>query len=60
MLEMADEVQETLGRQYGMPDDVTDEDLEAGKHWNKALLKLLRFLRSYYIYNKKKNFKKIF
>lgn len=29
MLEMADEVQETLGRQYGMPDDVDEADLEA-------------------------------
>ena len=32
MLEMADEVQETLGRQYGMPDELDEADLEAGKH----------------------------
>lgn len=29
MLEMADEVQETLGRSYGMP-ELDDADLEAG------------------------------
>ena len=30
MLELAGEVQETLGRAYGLPDDVDEEDLEAG------------------------------
>ena len=30
MLEQANEVQETLGRQYGMP-EMDDADLEAGK-----------------------------
>ena len=30
MLELADEVQETLGRAYGLPDDVDEDDLEAG------------------------------
>lgn len=29
MLEMADEINETLGRNYAMP-DVDEEDLEAG------------------------------
>ena len=31
MLELAGEVQETLGRAYGLPDDVDEEDLEAGE-----------------------------
>ena len=30
MLEIANEVQETLGRTYGMPDDLDEADLEAG------------------------------
>lgn len=30
MLELAGEVQETLGRAYGLPEDVDEEDLEAG------------------------------
>ena len=30
MLELAGEVQETLGRAYGLPDDVDEDDLEAG------------------------------
>ena len=30
MLEMTDEIQETLGRSYGMP-DLDEDDLEAGK-----------------------------
>ena len=35
MLELAGEVQETLGRAYGLPDDVDEDDLEAGElcHW---------------------------
>lgn len=33
MLDIANEVQETLGRTYGMPDDVDEADLEAG--WYK-------------------------
>ena len=31
MLELANEVQETLGRQYGLPEDVDEDDLEAGE-----------------------------
>ena len=31
MLELAGEVQETLGRAYGLPDDVDEDDLEAGE-----------------------------
>lgn len=30
LLEMANEVQETLGRSYGLPDDIDEDDLEAG------------------------------
>ena len=30
MLELAGEVQDTLGRAYGLPDDVDEDDLEAG------------------------------
>ena len=37
MLELAGEVQETLGRAYGLPDDVDEEDLEAGG-WSGSLL----------------------
>jgi charged multivesicular body protein 5 len=29
LLEMANEVQETIGRAYGVPDDIDDEELEA-------------------------------
>ncbi|XP_015750849.1 PREDICTED: charged multivesicular body protein 5-like [Acropora digitifera] len=29
MLEIANEVQDTLGRTYGMPDDIDEADLEA-------------------------------
>ena len=30
MLELAGEVQDTLGKAYGLPDDVDEDDLEAG------------------------------
>lgn len=30
MLELTNEIQETLGRAYGLPDDVDEDDLEAG------------------------------
>ena len=30
MLELAGEVQDTLGRAYGLPDDIDEDDLEAG------------------------------
>ena len=33
MLELANEVQETLGRAYGLPEDVDEDDLEAGITW---------------------------
>lgn len=29
-METANEVQEVLGRQYGLPEDVDEDDLEAG------------------------------
>lgn len=29
-MEMANEVQETMGRSYGVPDDLDEDDLEAG------------------------------
>ena len=30
MMEDANEIQETLGRSYGMPEDIDEDDLEAG------------------------------
>ena len=30
MLEQANEVQEMLGRSYGLPDDIDEADLDAG------------------------------
>jgi charged multivesicular body protein 5 len=30
LMEMANEVQETMGRSYGLPDDLDEDDLEAG------------------------------
>lgn len=30
-MEQANEVQETLGRSYNLPDDIDEDDLEAGK-----------------------------
>lgn len=30
-MEAANEVQETLGRSYNLPDDIDEDDLEAGK-----------------------------
>lgn len=38
MLELAGEVQETLGRAYGLPDDVDEDDLEAGQFSNSKCL----------------------
>ena len=32
MMELAGEVQETLGRAYGLPEDVDEDDLEAGEY----------------------------
>ena len=31
MLELAGEVQDVLGRSYGLPEDVDEDDLEAGE-----------------------------
>jgi charged multivesicular body protein 5 len=31
LMEQANEVQETLGRTYNLPDDIDEDDLEAGK-----------------------------
>ena len=31
MLEQTNEIMETLGRPYGLPDDVDEDDLEAGE-----------------------------
>lgn len=36
MLELAGEVQETLGRAYGLPEDVDEDDLEAGTASHKC------------------------
>ncbi len=30
LMDMANEVQETIGRSYGLPDDLDEADLEAG------------------------------
>ena len=32
MLEQANEVMETMGRSYGLPEDVDEDDLEAGMY----------------------------
>ena len=32
-MEVANEVQDVLGRQYGLPEDVDEDDLEAGVVW---------------------------
>ena len=34
MLDIANEVQDTLGRTYGMPDDIDEADLDAGRCCN--------------------------
>lgn len=36
-MEAANEVQETLGRSYNLPDDIDEDDLEAGKIRKKPL-----------------------
>lgn len=36
MMEQASEIQDALGRTYGLPDDIDEADLDAGKyyfHW---------------------------
>ncbi len=37
LLEQANEIQETLGRSYAVPDELDEADLEAGK-WQGELL----------------------
>jgi charged multivesicular body protein 5 len=37
LLQQANEVQETLGRSYGLPDDVDEDELEAGIHLTLGL-----------------------
>lgn len=37
MMETANEVQDVLGRQYGLPEDVDEDDLEAGKNSRNLL-----------------------
>lgn len=36
-MEQANEVQETLGRSYNLPDDIDEDDLEAGIIYAKKL-----------------------
>lgn len=36
-MEAANEVQETLGRSYNLPDDIDEDDLEAGKKEEKEI-----------------------
>lgn len=36
MLEQANEIQETLGRNYSLPDDIDEADLEAGVSFARA------------------------
>lgn len=38
-MEQANEVQETLGRSYNLPDDIDEDDLEAGKIWTNLRTK---------------------
>ena len=38
---MADEVQEAMGRSYGMPDDIDEADLDAGRTFFSCLILLL-------------------
>lgn len=34
LLEQANEIQESLGRSYAVPDELDEADLEAGKHFD--------------------------
>lgn len=38
LLEQANEIQETLGRSYAVPDEIDEADLEAGAPINHSLL----------------------
>jgi charged multivesicular body protein 5 len=42
LLEQASEVQESLSRSYAVPDEIDDQELEAGAH--PSLLVLSRFI----------------
>ena len=42
LMEAANEVQETLGRSYGVPDDIDEADLEAGLLMNFGSLTIYR------------------
>ena len=44
MLEIANEVQDTLGRSYGMPEDIDEADLEAGLLYHILACYLVRWL----------------
>ena len=50
MLDIANEVQETLGRSYGMPEDIDEADLEAG-----LLMESLRSISLYYLFQSNPN-----
>lgn len=39
MLEQTNEIMETMGRPYGLPDDVDEDDLEAGKSCDSHVTK---------------------
>jgi hypothetical protein len=46
LMEQANEVQETLGRSYNLPDDIDEDDLEAGKKLFKHYsIKFIRMLK---------------
>lgn len=43
MMETANEVQDVLGRQYGLPEDVDEDDLEAGKNSKNLLHQVIEY-----------------
>ena len=43
MLEEVNGVQEVLGRSYGLPEDVDEDDLEAGKRSRVDMVKILLY-----------------
>lgn len=62
MFEIANEVQDTLGRSYGMPDDIDEADLDAGwldKNITVLKRKLSKIFRKKYIIKMYKNPKPI-
>lgn len=38
LIEQANEIQESLGRSYGVPDEVDEMDLQAGEHLCPCLI----------------------